>query len=154
MNLRQNGQFSWDIFFFSRNINFELFWSSFVEGKKKQKKKKKTLPLDYQPGEYIWTNWHLEPHDYQIYYVNINMEFLSLSCKRLSWWNVSSGEQGQMAVFTGSDEDSLTDIFNLITVKSVLNLVNLHWASKTTECRVLFVGSFSFLITLGEQVLF
>lgn len=59
-----------------------------------------------------------------------------------------------MAVFTGSDEDSLTDIFNLITVKSVLNLVNLHWASKTTEYRVLFVGSFSFLITLGEQVLF
>ena len=140
--------------YFSLAETFEVFWSLFVEGKKKQKKKKKTLPLDYQPGEYIWTNWHLEPHDYQIYYVNVNMEFLSLSCKRLSWWNVSSGEQGQMAVFTGSDEDSLTDIFNLITVKSVLNLVNLHWASKTTECRVLFVGSFSFLITLGEQVLF
>ena len=144
MNLRQNGQFSWDIFFFSRNINFELFWSSFVEGKKKQKKKKKTLPLDYQPGEYIWTNWHLEPHDYQIYYVNVNMEFLSLSCKRLSWWNVSSREQGQMAVFTGSDGDSLTDIFNLITVKSVFNLVNLYWAAKTTEYRVLFIGSFLF----------
>ena len=130
--------------YFSLAETFELFWSLFVEGKKKQKKKKKTLPLDYQPGEYIWTNWHLEPHDYQIYYVNINMEFLSLSYKRLSWWNVSSREQGQMAVFTGSDEDSLTDIFNLITVKSVFNLVNLYWATKTTEYRVLFIGSFLF----------
>ena len=144
MNLWQNSQFSWNIFFFKQKHYFELFWSLFVEGKKKQKKKKKTLPLDYQPGEYIWTNWHLEPHDYQIYYVNINMEFLSLSCKRLSWWNVSSREQGQMAVFTGSDGDSLTDIFNLITVKSVFNLVNLYCAAKTTEFRVLFIGSFLF----------
>ena len=59
-----------------------------------------------------------------------------------------------MAVFTGSDGDSLTDIFNLITVKSVFNLVNLYWAAKTTEYRVLFIGSFFILITLGEQVLF
>ena len=130
--------------YFSLAETFELFWSLFVEGKKKQKKKEKTLPSDYQPGEYIWTNWHLEPHDYQIYYVNINMEFLSLSYKCLSWWNVSSREQGQMAVCTGSDGDSLTDIFNLITVKSVFNLVNLYWATKTTEYRVLFIGSFLF----------
>ena len=54
-----------------------------------------------------------------------------------------------MAVFTDSDGDSLTDIFNLITVKSVFNLVNLYWAAKTTEYRVLFIGSFLFLITLG-----
>ena len=47
-----------------------------------------------------------------------------------------------MAVFAGSDEDNLTDIFNLITVKSALNLVNLYWAAKTTECRILFIGSF------------
>lgn len=70
------------------------------------------------------------------------MEFLSLRCKRLSWRNIPSGEQGQMAVFAGSDEDNLTDIFNLITVKSALNLVNLYWAAKTTEYRVLFIGSF------------
>ena len=44
-----------------------------------------------------------------------------------------------MAVFTGSDGDSLTDIFNLITVKSVFNLVNLYWAAKTTEYRVLLM---------------
>ena len=49
-----------------------------------------------------------------------------------------------MAVCTGSDGDSLTDIFNLITVKSVFNLVNLYWATKTTEYRVLFIGSFLF----------
>ena len=49
-----------------------------------------------------------------------------------------------MAVFTGSDGDSLTDIFNLITVKSVFNLVNLYWAAKATEYRVLFIGSFLF----------
>ena len=54
----------------------------------------------------------LEPHDYQIYYVNISMEFQPLRCKCLSWRNVPSGEQGQMAVFAGSDEDNLTDIFN------------------------------------------
>ena len=59
-----------------------------------------------------------------------------------------------MAVFTGSDGDILTDIFNLITVKSVFNSVNLYWAAKTTEYRVLFIGSFFILITLGEQVLF
>ena len=49
-----------------------------------------------------------------------------------------------MAVFTGSDGDILTDIFNLITVKSVFNSVNLYWAAKTTEYRVLFIGSFLF----------
>ena len=77
------------------------------------------------------------------------MEFLSLRCKHLSWLKVPSREQGKMAVFTGSDEDNLTDIFNLITIKSALNLVNLYWAAKTTEYRVLFIGSFLFLITLG-----
>ena len=77
------------------------------------------------------------------------MEFLSLRCKRLSWRNVPSREQGKMAVFAGSDEDNPTDIFNLITIKSVLNLVNLYCAAKTTEYRVLFIGSFLFLIALG-----
>ena len=49
-----------------------------------------------------------------------------------------------MAVFAASDEDNLTDIFNLITIKSVLNLVNHYWAAKTAEYRVLFIGSFLF----------
>ena len=82
------------------------------------------------------------------------MEFPSLRCKHLSWRNVPSREQGQVAVFAGSDEDNPTDIFNLITVKSVLNLVNLYCAAKTTEHWVLFIGSFLFLITLEEHVLF
>ena len=76
------------------------------------------------------------------------MEFLSLRCKHLSWQKVPSGEQGQVAVFAGSDEDNPTDIFNLITIKSVLNFVNLYCAAKATEYRVFFVGSFLFLITL------
>ena len=59
------------------------------------------------PGEmFIWTNLHLEPHDYRIImlaliYV-ISMEFLSLSRRRSFSRNVTSGEErGEMAIFPG-----------------------------------------------------
>ena len=142
MNLWQNGQFSWNIFFFSRNI--WAFLELIYWRKKETKKEEKNFTIRLSTRRIYLNKLTFEPHDYQIYYVNINMECLSLSCKRLSRWNVSSREQGQMAVFTGSDGDSLTDIFNLITVKSVFNLANLYWAAKSTEYRVLFIGSFLF----------
>ena len=54
-----------------------------------------------------WTNLCLEPHDYQIHYVNIDLcrqygLFLSLSCRRSSSRNVPSGEErGETDVFAG-----------------------------------------------------
>ena len=55
-----------------------------------------------------WTNLYLELHDYQIYYVNIDlrlvisMEFLSLSRRRSSTQNVLSDEEGgETDVFAG-----------------------------------------------------
>ena len=53
-----------------------------------------------------WTNLCLEPHNYRIYYVNIDlrhsMEFLPLSRRRFSERNVPSGEErGETDVFAG-----------------------------------------------------
>ena len=110
--------------YFSLAETFELFWSSFVEGKKKKEQKIFTIRLSTRRIKLnkltFGTPWLpdlLCKHQYVV---------SSLRCKHLSWRNVPSGEQGKMAVFAGSDEDNLTDIFNLITVKSVLNLVNLY----------------------------
>ena len=57
-----------------------------------------------QPGETKnRTNLHLEPHDYRIYYINIDyvicMEFLLLKLRCPSWQ--TSLEQGDSAVFAG-----------------------------------------------------
>lgn len=108
---------------------------------KKKEEEKKNFTIRLSTRRINLNKLTFGTHDYQIYYLNISM---SLRCKHLSWRNVPSGEQGKMAVFAGSDEDNLTDIFNLITVMSVLILVNLYWAAKTTEYRVLFIGSFLF----------
>ena len=79
MNLLQNSQYLWNIFFFRRSIwvLLELFLEEH-----------KTYMYHNQPGELSsQTNLPLAPHDYRVNSVNIelviSMEFLSLTCRGL-----------------------------------------------------------------------
>ena len=76
-----------------------------------------------------WTNLYLEPHDYRIYYVNIDcvisMEFLPLSRRRSSARNVPSGEErGETDVFAGyimSSTNNANVIERVLNNKTIFN---------------------------------
>ena len=78
-----------------------------------------------QPGEtQNQINLHLEPND--LLGNNdliISMEFLSLSHRRSSWWNVSCGEElGETAVFAGLVHKGVFTVFKLLVCNHVNSL--------------------------------